>query len=292
MRPIRSGPLARSRARITQQMSTLRGRLTRTEYAATTGLANERLSDAPSIWTAVHRLGEQLDDQKTWESNAKKAVEILGAADQALGEGARIMREARAVAVRMSTESMSADDRKQAAGAVRGMFDGLLKEANTNSAGRYIFAGTAYDQRPFDATGTYGGTSDIPGTLLSASDEVTLGSDGSTTFEPALAALEALATALDSGDASAVQATLASIDQSLDALIAERVDLGAQHRVALDTLELTATMRVNLQSALDDRLAADPFATFQTLNELRTTYEATTAVTASSYQLRGLMDRL
>ncbi|MCA9571250.1 MAG: hypothetical protein KC656_25600, partial [Myxococcales bacterium] len=124
--PIRSGPLSRSRTRIMQELSNLRGRISRSEHAATTGLANERISDAPAVWTAVHRLGEQLDDQSTWESNAKKAVELLSASDSALNEGTRIMREARAVALRMSTGTMSDEDRMQAAGDVRGMFYGLL----------------------------------------------------------------------------------------------------------------------------------------------------------------------
>lgn len=288
--PIRSAPLSRSRQRNIRNLSSLRGRLARTENAATSGLKHERLSDDPAIWTGVARLAEQLDDQDTWESNANKAIQVFDSADAALEEGTRIMREARAIGVRMSTGSMSADDRIQASGDVRGKFDALLKEANTESAGRFIFAGTRYDQAAFDSTGAYQGNSDVPSTLLSATEEVDIGIDGGATFGISLTALDDLASAMESGDQAAVEATLEDLDTAMKSLIQRRTRLGGDHRAALDTVELVGSMRTNLQSALDGQLAADPFETFQELAQIRTSYEANIAVTASSQQMNGLMD--
>ena len=290
--PIRSAPLSRSRQRNIRNLSTLRGQLARTEFAATSGRKHERLSDDPAIWTSVSRLAEQLDDQDTWESNAGKAVQLFDSMDAALEEGTRIMREARAIGVRMATGSMSADDRIMAAGDVRGKFDALLKEANTESAGRYVFAGTRYDQQAFDATGTYQGTSDVPSTLLSNTESVDIGVDGSTTFGISLTALDDLATAMESGDQAAVEATLGDLDTAVKSLIERRTRLGGDHRSALDTQVLVESMRTNIQSALDGELAADPFETFRQLSQIRTSYEANIAVTASSQQMRGLMQYL
>jgi hypothetical protein len=75
-------------------------------------------------------------------------------------------------------------------------------------------------------------------------------------------------------------------------LIEERVNVGARQRASLDTEVFTETLKLNLQTALDGQLAADPVETFQALAQLRTTYEATVAVTATSQQMRGLMQRI
>jgi flagellar hook-associated protein 3 FlgL len=277
---------------MTRELSDLRGRLGRVTHQATTGLANERISDAPSVWSGVHQLGAQLADQETWERNARSAGSLLDTADSALGESTAVMREARALTVRMANGSMSAEDRIQAAGEVDAMRETLRKQGNTQLGDRFVFAGTAYDTQPFDATGAYQGSTDVPTTLLADDEAVQVGSDGGSVFSPALDALDALATALRTGDQAAVQGELASVDAGLDGFIQERTRVGARQREALDTLSFTESLKLNLQMALDDALGADPIETFQQLNELQTTYEANIAVTASSQQMRGLIERI
>lgn len=290
--PIRTSPLAQSRARITQNLSSLRGRLAKVEHAATTGLAFERVSDAPEVWANVHTLGEQLGDQETWERNAKSAASLHDIADTALGEGTQVLREARALAVRMANGSMSAEDRIEAAVEADAMFETVRKQGNAQLGDRYVFSGRTYDTQPFDTAGAYQGSSEVPTILLADDEAVQVGSDGGAVITPALDALEDLAAALRTGDQATISAQIDVVDSALTGFIDERVRVGARQREALDTITFTENLKLNLQTALDDVLGADPIETYQQLNDLQSTYEANIAVTASSKQLRGLMQSI
>jgi flagellar hook-associated protein 3 FlgL len=194
------------------------------------------------------------------------------------------MDRAREIAVQMSSETYSDADRDLAAIEVDALRNQLIEVGNTQFGNRYVFAGTAYDQAPFDAAGVYTGSADVPQTTAGRDLALQTGYDGAAIFDAAIAALDDLATALRSGagSAAATQATLPDLDVGQQTIISARTVAGFEYNDAEDAFAIAENLELALQSALDARIAADPIETYTRLAELQSTYQAALQVTAQS----------
>lgn len=290
--PVRTSALLFRNAQTNSHLSKLRNRFSEVGDKAVTGLDVQTASDAPSKWPSILDLGASIDDQSVYGANADRATSLLGVAETALRDATTAMKRGRELAVRFSNGSMNADDRAMAAVEVRGLRDTLIDLGNIELGGRFLFAGTAYDEAAFDAAGTYQGTTDVPEIVIGDQDRITAGFDGQVVFGSSLQALEDLAVALETGTEFDVNAQLGAVDQATRDMIEARSVAGVAYTRAEDTKMLTESLSIVMNEALRDDVAADPFETFQHFTELSNHLEATLALTARSNSLQGLMERI
>ncbi len=269
-------------------------RLGAAEEQASSGRRINRPSDAPADLFEVHQLSAAIGDQDTWKQNAESATGELDGMDAALDQAGTIIVRAREIAVAMASDTASAEARSAAALEVRGLQQSMVTAANTRFNDRYLFAGTAYDTPPFDATGTYAGSTAEPTTQVAESRWVKTGLDGSAVFNGAadiFGTLEALAVALEANNAPAVGTTLTDLDASTTMLTDARAEVGAETRAASDAIDNAESLGTVFNSRLAQLINVDPVSAYTRLAELRTAYDATLRV-AGSATSRSLLDYL
>jgi len=274
-----------NRATTTQRhLAQLKSEIAQVSEAAVTGIEVRSPSDAPGQWHGLLDLQAGVDDQPLYQENATTAMSMLATVDTALGEATDGMDRAREIAVQMASETYNDGDRALAAVEVDALRSQLIELGNTTFGDRYLFAGTAYDQPPFDVAGVYTGSNNVPETVAGRDLALQTGYDGSALFDDALAALDDLATALRSGvgSAAATQATLPDLDVGQQTIISARTVAGFEYNDAEDAFFIAENLELTLQSALDARIAADPIETYTRLAELQSTYQAALQVTAQS----------
>lgn len=269
--------------------------LAKLQSQAMTGLAVQRASDDPVAFTRAQGLSAAVADQAVWGANASSAVGVHNTADTALSSVADVLVRARELAVAMASETADGDARAAAAIEVRGLQEALSSAANTQYAGRYVFAGRDWDTPPFPTTdGAYAGGA-APTEVRVAEDRwVQGGFDGSALFDgdaDVFGALDDLAAALEANDAAAVGATLDPLDASTRAIGAARAEVGVETQVAEDAEAVSEAMGVMFSEALDTLVGADPIDTYTRLTELQGAYEATLQVAASA-TTKSLLDYL
>ena len=177
---------------------------------------------------------------------------------------------------------------------VQGLIDSIRDSMNTEFGGRYVFAGTAWDTPPFDATDVYVGNSVDPQVRIGTDQWVQTGLDGSAVFQGSvdiLATLGALATALSADDAAGVSATIGDLETASRALINARSEVGSHASAAEAASEVAASLGTVLVTRLSDILAADPAEAYSRLTELRSSYTSALQVTGSA-TTRTLFDYL
>lgn len=277
-----------------RETSAQRASLARVQAQAVTGIALQRPSDDPVALAAAERVSAAVADQEVWGGNASAATSLLTVADDALGRVTDALVRAREIAVGMASETVGDDARAVAALELRGLAGTIRDAANTEHAGRHVFAGEAWDTAPFAADGTYTGGSEDPETRVGEDRWVRTGFDGAAIFDGAadvFGAIEALATALEADDATAVGASLTGVDAAMDAIVSARGAIGVETLAAEEAATVAESLGVTLSERLSALVEADPVETYTRLTELQSAYEATLQVVASA-GTRSLLDYL
>ncbi|MFK7930539.1 MAG: hypothetical protein AB8H79_20295 [Myxococcota bacterium] len=266
------------------RLSTVKWQMRRTERVATTLIEIAKPSDGPSEWNEIHNLAAASDDQAVFRRNTEAALTSLDTADQSLAEAADLFKRAQELTIQMSNDSYRPEDRSGAAIEIRGIRQQLLGIANTEVAGRHLFAGRRSDTSPFSDAGAYLGAEQPLEAKIGYEQWLPTGFDGSEVFQGAVdtfATLDALATALESDDIAAVRASLDGIGAGLGQLIRSREEVGFHQSIADDTLDLTRSMKMVLDSHLAETIEADPAAAYSALATQQTNYQATLQVLGS-----------
>ena len=147
---------------VRQNLSTNASRTREVEEQAVTGLLVNRPSDAPALLAQVDRLNATTLDQDVYQQNASQAVAQLNQMDSELGRVHDALTRVRELVVQASGDVVSAEQRGYIALEVESLRTTVLQAANSNFAGRYLFAGTAWDTAPFD---DFGDGSNVDATL-------------------------------------------------------------------------------------------------------------------------------
>lgn len=258
-----------------------------TELQAVTGMLVNRPSDAPAIISHVDRLNATVLDQDVYQQNAGQVVGYLSQIDSELGRVHSAVTRVRELVVQASGDLVSAEQRGFIALEVEALRSTVLQAANSSFAGRYIFAGVAWDAPPFDAAGTYSGSTDEPRARVGAETWVTTGLDGSSVFQGGIDVLgmfDGLVTALQADDTATIEASLVDLDSSLEQVMRSRASVGTETNVAEDAAELAGALQGEVSSRMNELVAADPAETYMKLAELRAAYSSALQVAASGKQ--------
>jgi flagellar hook-associated protein 3 FlgL len=272
---------------VRQNLASNSSRTREMEVQAVTGMLVNRPSDAPALLAQVDRLNATALDQDVYQQNAGQAVAQLNQMDSELGRVHTALTRVRELVVQASGDLVSEEQRGYIALEVEALRTTVLQAANSNFAGRYLFAGAAWVSPPFDDAGTYAGSTDEPRTRVGAETWVTTGLDGSSVFQgdiDVLATLDGLVTALEADDTTTIEASLVDLDSSLEQVMRSRASVGTETNVAEDATELASALQSEVSTRMDELVAADPAETYMKLAELRSAYASALQVAASGKQ--------
>lgn len=270
----------------------LQRRLGRVQTEVGSGLRLHEASDDPSGAARLNRLRSELADLGALKDGVSFGVTILAAQDAALAEVQAILTRARELATQHATDTVSPQQRQQAALEVEELERGLLTLANTRVAGRYVFAGLAsgaapfaqYDDPGFNPATAYSG-SNQPFSIRTGPDDVLtrLTTPGDQVFGSALVAVDQLRQALVAG--SPPVAELDAVAAAMDDISAERASIGGRARRLEDRLgemarEVRDTKKI-IGSIQDADLAEVATELTQIQNALNATLQSAQALQTS-----------
>ncbi|MFT6145116.1 MAG: flagellar hook-associated protein 3 FlgL, partial [Myxococcota bacterium] len=216
-----------------QRLTASRSNIGSLQEQAFNGKKLQRASDGPQYWNTVETLSSNQRDQKQYTENSSRALSILSIADGTLGSVSNLIKRVKELAVGGASEQSVDLFHSAALTEITSLREQLVGLANQEYAGRYVFGGTAYDTPPFDATGTYTGSTDEPSIQVSKRTKVLQGIDGSSIFKgptDIFGLMDDLAAAFGAQNADGVFDLIDEVDASLDQV------LYAQQRVGTNQL--------------------------------------------------------
>jgi flagellar hook-associated protein 3 FlgL len=271
---------------MSRQGSKLKNEIRKWEEQAITGLKVNRPSDAPGKISQINRLRETVADQSVYVDNAVSSQTWLGAMDQVLGEAEDVLVRAREIATQMANGTYNSEDLQAAVVEVEGLQDAFLQHANTDIGGRYLFAGSGYNDPPFaDTSGTYTGGTGTPSTLIGNGVYVDTALVGSDLFTEGFAALQELSNALASGDTEQVADTLNTIEDARTTVLRSWQQVGYTYSLTEDAIQAAEGLELILTESLNKLVTADLEEAYTRLVETRTSYEAALQVASSGFDL-------
>ena len=254
---------------------------------AFTGKNVKRASDAPQEWVGIETLQSSQRDQSVYAQNADRAQGILNAQDRALGAASDILKRVRELGIGASSEVALDDHHSAAADEMASIREQLVGLANQEYAGRFLFAGTAYDSRPFDDAGNYLGNTEEPAVRVSRENTVIQGMDGSGIFKGPIDVFQVIddfQAALQNEDSDAVFDLLDEMADMQDQVVDSRRRVGVYQSRTEDLAMLATEMDTTLQQLVSNKTDSDPISIYTQIQSMQSTYEATLQISASSFQ--------
>lgn len=261
--------------RITTQMTarhTIRdlqgdmGTLSALQRKMSSGKEITRPSDDPYGTSRALALGGEVAGLQQFQRNVDDGTAWLNASDAALGKIGDAIQRVRELLIQGGSDSAGPRAREAAATEIDQLIETVKQEANVQYAGRYIFAGTATDRRPYTLLGadTFGGNTDAiqreigPQVELDINVDVSgvLGNGQGARDDLLLNTLRDIADDLRSGDGPRLRGTdIARLDANFDALNQVRADVGARTNrltIAAGRLGALEENSIGLLSTVED----------------------------------------
>jgi flagellar hook-associated protein 3 FlgL len=244
-------------------------------------------SDAPGDVSSAMQLHAGLDRNDQYTRNLSDAQGWLGNADNALTSTVTQLQKVNDLVVQASNASLDASSRQSIAAQIDSIRQSLIGVANTQYAGRPIFAGTASGDVAYDATGKYVGVSSAverniaPGQRIqvNVNGDAVFGSPGSDLFSTLTQISQAVVS--NPSQLTTLQTTLGSQTSQVQNQLAQ---VGSQFlRVQNTQSQNTSdglTMKQNLSSIED----ADVAQVMVQLQAQQVAYQAALEATAKAIQ--------
>lgn len=235
-----------------------------------------------------------------WSRNVADSQTWLDTTDAALAQALDVVQRARELAVQGGNGTLSSNARALIANEVSTLKSQFVEIGNSSLGGRFIFGGTATDTAPFDATAE---AATLPINTGAISREVSQGSVMSVNITAdrlqsapgatgdIFTVLDALATALQTGDSNGIATALTDLDAHQGNISALRGEGAAK----INRLELTASRFDAQKIATGGQLSkiedADMAQAITDLSMRETVYNAALATGARVIQ-KSLVDFL
>src|SRR3569833_175512 len=220
-------------------LAELQARELKTGKELSSGIRVSMAADDPAAAGALLRLGPELAEAETYQSNLAKVQAEVSAGDSAIGSAINLVQTAQSIATRGASSTTTAAERQSFAGQVQTLEQQLVALADTQAGGRYIFGGDADGTAPYQYNAASANGVDAAGPAVST--RAIVNPDGVTVFQPltaqtsfdssagsnAFGALKNLADALTANDPAAVGSALSSLGDVSDWLNRQQVYYGA-----------------------------------------------------------------
>lgn len=225
-----------------------------------------RPSDDPYGASRALALGGEVAGLQQYQRNVDDGTAWLNASDAALGKIGDALQRVRELLIQGGSDSAGPRAREAAATEIDQLIETVKQEANVQYAGRYIFAGTATDRRPYALLGpdAFGGNTDAiqreigPQVELDINVDVSgvLGNGQGARDDLLLNTLRDIADDLRSGDGTRLRGTdIVRLDANFDALNQVRADVGARTNrltIAAGRLGALEENSIELLSTVED----------------------------------------
>ncbi|HZQ82093.1 MAG TPA: flagellar hook-associated protein FlgL [Gaiellaceae bacterium] len=278
---------------ITDQMSTSQEQLS-------SGKQILKPSDDPFGTARALAFRDDLASNQQYQTNINNATGWMNATDSALQSIEQLTQRARELVVQGATDTTGADGRTAIAQEIDQIIDSIKTTANTQYAGRYIFAGSMTTTAPYTTGGadSYNGDTATLNTEIGAGVQVPMNvtgasvvGDGSTPGS-LLATLRTIENDLNSGNTSALQTTdLQALDTANDAVTNAQATVGARSDRLSTALTRLQSIQESTTSLLSDTEDADVSQVMVNLSQEQTVYQAALKAGADIVQ-PSLMDFL
>ena len=250
-----------------------------------TGKKIQNLSDSPWSTSELHQLRRGIQDQQQYENASNRAMSLLTTTEYALTSALNLVDRARMLSVQLGTDTYSAEERAAAAQEVLFMKEHMLDISNTEFHGRYVFSGASYNSAPFDSTFAYVGSTSSTEIDISSTRSVTVGYAGSDVFQSTVDVfqiLDDLATALAADDGDTIRDLIDDFDDAFDQMDIVRTEVGTNTKRALDMIDLTQTLQLELQNRLSSVEDVDIAAALTQFSLLQTQYDINLQLTSKT----------
>ena len=259
-----------------------------------TGRKINHLSDSPSGSAELVELRAEASQIDQYRTNSDSGIFLLGMNDQVLTSVHDLMTTIFTRGSDAASNYNDAASRATLTQDIRSLRDQILSLANTESRGRYLFAGSQVTAPAFTIAGdavTYQGDDLLNTIQVGDSLSVEVNLSGNSVFQPIFDTISNLVSALDSNDPTAIQNALNQFSPALNNLnkfrgqvglnLSRLQDLGTE----LDSLSTSVSTR---QGHVEDANMAEAITH---LTQVQTEVQA--ALTAqSSTNRRNLFDFL
>lgn len=265
------------------------------ESQLSTGLSFSQPSDDPTEMASVLDLVSQDQQQSQFSANATTALQVSQASYTGLSQLYQISNSADEIATESGGSSTSASQLQTYATQINEYLEEAVQVGNSQFEGSYLYAGTAVNQAPFEATRdasgditavTYAGNSSQASIPLSSSSGIAATTSGDT--NKAMAAfmnqLVSLRTALQNGDSAGVSAAQTQLSASNDTLISATAENSAVQSAIQSQQTQSTSLQQNLGTLISNDSSADVATTDTKLTEAQTSYQAVLEASARIMQ--------
>jgi flagellar hook-associated protein 3 FlgL len=189
-----------------------------------------RLSDSPEGSADLLSLTDLAAGIDQFRSSAGTVSYFLGTADSVLNEVNNLFTSVYSRGSQAASETVGEDARATIATEIRALRDQIVALANSQTKGRYLFAGSMVTAAPFVIAGDsvrYVGNEDINSIRVEEGTDVKQGVSGAEAFSSVFSSIESLLSAVDSNDVSAIGTALSRFQSAFSELGLARGKIGA-----------------------------------------------------------------
>jgi flagellar hook-associated protein 3 FlgL len=286
-------PNALATSQAIRHIADARSQLDQVLARITTGRRVASASDDPGAALGIMQNEAQLRAREQYRRNISAADRRVSLEGSVLDRLTDLLTRAKELAISQGSDSATPSTRAATALEVNQLLADAVQLAGTKLDDEYLFGGLRSDQRPFtvDTSGTaYTFTVATPAPAGSRAVEIAAGQrftathDGTEVFGDTgrgpLAALQALATALASGDGAAVRGATPALDEALAGTQALIAETGARANQLASVDATHRAMTLNLETAISDLRDVDLEEALTELTGRQTAYQAAMAATA------------
>lgn len=218
-----------------------------------TGKRVNILSESPVDGAALLRIDSELRGVDRFRSSIVTANTRLSVEDSVLDTVTELISQAERAADLTNTDE---DDplRESSKREIATIREQIIDMANSQVTGEYIFSGTATDQPAFLDDGTYVGDSSARQFQIAENTNIEVNHTGEELFAGAIQALDALASALETGDGETIQSAMADLHDARVEVQARHGEVGSRLR-NLDLMDRQLGQRAS--HLLDQKQAID-----------------------------------
>jgi flagellar hook-associated protein 3 FlgL len=255
--------------------------------------------DDPLTAQQILDLNGELNDSDQYTRNITTGNSYLSIMDGTLSTMGDSIIRAKEIALETANGTLTASERQAAMQEVLQIKSQLITLGNTQTNGKFVFAGYKNDVAPFDATGAYTNPGDdaLISINIDKSNQVAVnypgekllnGSGGGTDV---MGTLDSLINALNTNNQAGVQNTLDDLDKSAEQILTARTEIGARMSRFDAVNNFLENTKVYLQKAMSGKQDIDFTKAISDLTQQQTAYQAALASTAKISQM-SLLDYL
>lgn len=240
------------------------GRMEKLQDQLSTGRRINKPSDDPVGISFSMRYRSELAANDQYQRNVDATVSFLDYSDTMLGQMGQVMQRGRELAVEASNGTNSSEALNAIKTEIDQLYNQLVTIGNSQFNGKYVFNGQITDKAPFPDPDNAANAVTDDGEIkfeIGAGVQIPMNKTSTEVFGQSgdsnnvFQIFKDLSAALNSGDSTEIQSSIARIDDRMSKVLGARSDIGAKtNRIQLaeDRLEDIAVNLQSLQSKTED----------------------------------------